>query len=201
MKDMREAEIWTILRTEQGRGVLLKPLDLDVFVPIFVDRLEAQSILNGLDGIKTERPLSHDLFLTLAAKTGILFERVEVWDLKQDVFYARLVLFDLRKSGMGSIIMDARPSDALVLAARVRCPLFVSARVIDKAGVPAEALFDPLDLEAPGRPPPESGRPPALPKEEKSLARQLEEAVAAEEYERAAELRDKLKGTPDNSGF
>ncbi|MDR1059170.1 MAG: bifunctional nuclease family protein [Treponema sp.] len=192
MKNGQEAEIWTILQTEQGKGVLLRPLGLNVVVPIFVGRLEAQSIIIGLDGVKVERPLTHDLFLDMAAKMGLVLEQVEVWDLKHDVFYARLVFAAPRGAGKNRITLDARPSDALALAVRVPCPILVSAAVIDTAGIPTDAVLNAPDLMGPGAPPPESPRPEA-----RSLRQRLEDALAAEDYEQAAEIRDKLKGAPE----
>jgi bifunctional DNase/RNase len=202
MKDMQEAEIWTIVQADQGKGVLLRPLELDVVVPIFIGHLEAQSILIGLDGIKVERPLTHDLLLDMAAEMGLVLERAEVCDLKHDIFYARLAFVNLRSAGKDRIMLDARPSDALALAVRVKCPIFVSTGVIDRAGVPTDAILDNPNFEGLDPPLPESPAPsPEPPGESRSLQQQLEDAVAVEDYEKAAEIRDKLKGIPKNAGF
>src|SRR5512137_854689 len=58
------AEVWTVAKAEQGNAVLVRPLGLDVAVPIFIAPLEAQSIMIGLGSVKMPRPLTHDLFLT-----------------------------------------------------------------------------------------------------------------------------------------
>jgi bifunctional DNase/RNase len=197
MKDMQEAEIWTIVQTEQGKGALLRPLELDVVIPIFIGPLEAQSILIGLDGVKVERPLTHDVLLALAAKTGLVLERAEVCDLKQDIFYARLVFANPMGSGKGKITLDARPSDALALAVRVHCPIFVSTGVIERAGIPTDAILDIPDFDTSS--PDMSLFPP--PGKHKSMEQQLEDAIAAEDYERAAEIRDKLRAAPKKAGL
>lgn len=198
MKNEKEAEIWTIVQTEPGQGVLLRPLELDVVVPIFIGHLEAQSIIIGLEGVKAERPFTHDLFLDMAAKIGLVLERVEVCDLRHDVFYARLVFADPRGAGQDRITLDARPSDALALAVRVRCPILVSTAVIDMAGVPMDGILDNPDFMGPGTPPPESpGSSPPPRKESRNLRQRLADALAAEDYEQAAEIRDKLKEAPE----
>jgi bifunctional DNase/RNase len=175
MNGLLEAEIWTIARTEEGNMVLLRPLsDLRV-IPIFIGPLESQSITLGLDGVKTERPLTHDLFLTMADHAGLTLIRVEVVDMKGDVFYSRLCFRGGGYTGDAPLFLDARPSDALALAVRRRCPLYVTGDLLEKAGTSMEKIMG-------GK----IGSPKSL------LEQELDEAVAAEDYERAARLRDKL---------
>jgi bifunctional DNase/RNase len=181
MKDMLETEIWTIAQTEQGNAVLLRPLGTDRVIPIFIGSLEAQSILIGFDRIQVERPLTHDLFLELMTKTGFTMLKTEVWDLKENIFYGRLYFCGPGHNTTDPLVLDARPSDALALAVRTRCPIFVALKVAEEAGIPADILTD--------LPEPSAGAPRET---LQSLRQELERAVAAEEYERAAELRDKL---------
>ena len=126
-----EAEIWTVARTDKGNAVLVKPLGSERAVPIFIGQLEAQSILIGLGNVPMPRPLTHDLFISVMEKISVSVERVEVTDLKDGTFYARILL----KQGMKKLSIDSRPSDALGIAARLRCPLFISEAIVDEAGV------------------------------------------------------------------
>ena len=191
MAEMLRAEIWTIIRTGQGDAVLLRPLGLNLSVPIFIGQLEVQSILIGHENTVVKRPLIHDLFLSLAGRAGMTLVRVEVYELKDDTFYARVVLSDGEFPGGKPLTLDARPSDAFALAVRRKCPIYVSRKVVEQAGISVNILVE----DSPG------GRPagtaakngfPDEPEKRRGLEARLEEAVAAEEYEKAAEIRDML---------
>ncbi|MDR2158982.1 MAG: bifunctional nuclease family protein [Treponema sp.] len=191
MAEMLRAEIWTIIRTEQGNALLLRPLGSALSVPIFIGQLEVQSILIGSGDITVKRPLIHDLFLTLASKAGMTLGRVEVHELKNDTFHARVVLLGEGFSGRKPLILDARPSDALALAVRRKCPIFVSRKIVEQAGISVNVL-----VEDPPRDQPAGTAAQeifsSVPEKRRGLEVRLEEAVAAEEYEKAAKIRDML---------
>ena len=126
-----EAEVWTVARTDKGNAVLVKPIGSEVAVPIFIGQLEAQSILIGLGNVPMPRPLTHDLFLSIADKMNVTLDRVEITELKDGTFYARLVL----KHDGKKIVIDSRPSDSLGLAVRVKCPIFIAESIVDEAGI------------------------------------------------------------------
>jgi bifunctional DNase/RNase len=175
MNGLLEVEIWTVARTEEGNVVLLRPLSDVRVIPIFIGSLEGQSITLGLDGVKTERPLTHDLFLTMTDHAGFSVIRAEIVDMKGEVFYSRLCFSGQGYTVDAPLVLDARPSDALALAVRRRCPVYVTTELLEKAG-------NSMDMIMNGK----IRSPKSL------LKRELDEAVAAEEYERAAQLRDKL---------
>jgi bifunctional DNase/RNase len=175
MNGLLEAEIWTVARTEEGNVLLLRPISDVRVIPIFIGGLEVQSIVLGLDGVKTERPLTHDLFLAMTERAGFSLLRAEVTDMKGDVFYSRLCFSGQGYTSGDPLVLDARPSDALALAIRRKCPIYVPGELLEKAG-------NSMDMIVGGR----VGTPRNL------LKRELDEAVASEEYERAAQIRDKL---------
>ncbi|MDR0878096.1 MAG: bifunctional nuclease family protein [Treponema sp.] len=181
MKEMIEAEIWTIARTDQGNAVLLRPLGSDITVPIFVGQLEIQSILIGFKDLTVSRPLTHDLFLALLRQTGLTLDRAEVHDLKDNTFHARLIITGEKFPEDLPLVLDARPSDAFALAVRRKCPIMISRAVVEQAGVPADLMLDEMNnaaaIEYPGH---------------RDLRDELNRALAAEEYERAAEIRDAM---------
>jgi bifunctional DNase/RNase len=192
MDNMLEAEIWTIARTIQGNAVLLRPLGSDTVVPIFIGQLETQSILLGLGDVKIKRPLTSDLLLETIRRLGCTLFRVEVHEIRNDTFYARLLLSGREYPEAKPLILDSRPSDAFALAVRCKCPVYVAPWVVEKAGVPAELLIEetssigmaaetPLDEEDTGI---------SVKARRRKLQTELEEAVAEENYERAAEIRD-----------
>jgi bifunctional DNase/RNase len=199
MEDMLEAEIWTVARTEQGNAVLLRPLGSGTVVPIFVGQLEAQSILIGFGdagapgAARVKRSLTCDLFLEMAHRIGLTLFRVEVHEIRDNTFFARLFLAGREFSEAKPLVLDSRPSDALALAVRQKCPVFISLRVVEQAGVPADLIIE--DVAEFAAQPPSAKEPPKatpLAAKRRRLQAELEQAVAAEEYERAAEIRDLL---------
>ncbi len=106
--------------------VILKTEDDDQAVPIWIGLLEATSIASALQNIKYERPMTHDLFKNFSELLEISVAKVEVCDLKDNTFYARIHFV----SKGSSFDMDARPSDAIALALRFQAPIFVDDSVI-----------------------------------------------------------------------
>ena len=173
-----EAGIWTIARTEQGNAVLIRPMGAESAVPIFMGQLEAQSILIGMGSVPMPRPLTHDLFIKIfqQLKTSIL--RIEINSLKNGTFFAKLIL----KKGKEEISIDCRPSDALGLAVRKKCPIFIDEEIVDEAGIPIDSITsrtDEINKE--------------LSKTEiKMLNLELEKVIEIEDYEEAARIRDRI---------
>lgn len=115
----------------QSRVVFLREVHGDRHLPIWIGEFEAHGIAMELQGNPSPRPLPWDLLRSLVAELDGTIERVVVNDLSQDVFFARIVV---ELSGR-SIEIDARPSDAIALAVRARCPILVDDLVMDRAGV------------------------------------------------------------------
>jgi bifunctional DNase/RNase len=192
---MIEAEIWTIARTDQGNAVLLRPLGSDLSVPIFIGQFEAQAILIGYGDIVIPRPLTHDLLLNVIHHLGLELIRVEVHDLREGTFYSRLILSGKLYPEKKPLILDARPSDAFALAVRCKCPVFVSDQVIKEAGVSVDLVIDAAGSafeDGAGEAPPVKPKSPEKMSRQEALQGELEQEVAVENYERAAEIRDIL---------
>jgi bifunctional DNase/RNase len=171
---MLEAEIWGIAETSDGFMIFIKPLESKYSVPIFIGQLEAQAILIGFGGISISRPLTADLLQSLIKETKCELSRIEINDLKDNTFFGSLIL---KKQGGREIIIDCRPSDALALAVRCKCSIFIKEKIVKEAGIIAEDLnVGKDDLTKISR-----------------LQKELAEAVETENYERAAEIRDLLK--------
>ncbi|MFP3041532.1 bifunctional nuclease family protein [Treponema primitia] len=187
MNKMLEAEIWTIAQMDDGTAVLLRPLGSDIAVPIFIGESEAQSILLGLEAVS--RPQTHDLLLELIKKGGLALYRAEVHDLRDNIFYARLLLTGREFSEKAPLILDSRPSDVLALAVRCKCPVFIAPKVADQAGLPVEFFLDAVGNSTEISADTSIGK---LNARRETLQLELDRAVAAEEYEKAAELRDVL---------
>jgi bifunctional DNase/RNase len=106
--------------------VVLKDVDSDALVPIWVGAFEANAIALEIEKIATPRPMTHDLLANLIRTLDGEVRRVVITELRDDVYYA---LIWMERSGE-LISLDARPSDALALALRTDCPIFLSEQVL-----------------------------------------------------------------------
>ncbi|MFI5284260.1 MAG: bifunctional nuclease family protein [Candidatus Dormibacterales bacterium] len=111
--------------------VILKEKEADRYLPIWIGSFEAQAIASKISGNPLGRPLTHDLLATAFGDLGVSVKRIVVTRLADQVFYARLYV----KQNGRDLDFDARPSDAIALAVRVECPIFVAADVMETAGV------------------------------------------------------------------
>jgi uncharacterized protein len=109
--------------------VILKEVDGDKTLPIWIGLLEATAIASELEGIKFSRPMTHDLLNNLLGLIEIDVTKVEVCDLRDNTYYALIHL----KHGDQEMSIDARPSDALALSLRVNAPIFVAEEIIDRS--------------------------------------------------------------------
>jgi len=185
MRNMFVSEIWSIAKTMHGNAVLLKPRDMEVAVPIFIGNQEMQSILVAKEGMSPPRPMTHDLFLNMLFHVNLSIKRVEVHQIKDDVFHARLIIVGGEYTNENPLILDSRPSDAIAIAVRKKCPIFMSSSVIEQTGISLDFFL--------GEPEEGTGDKHRL------LREQLEQAVAEEEYEQAAEIRDLIKKLENNT--
>ncbi len=189
-----EADIWTVAQTDQGNVVLVRPKGSEIAVPIFIGQLETQSILIGMGGVIVPRPLTHDLVVNVASAMRGEVARIEINDLRDGTFYARLVL----RAESREIMVDARPSDAIGIAVRVACPVFIAESVIEEAGISVNLVAglkvgDAAESATPTSPEPDPIATTSKTADIERLRAELEGAVADEDYERAATLRDKLR--------
>lgn len=111
--------------------LILNAVGQDFSIPIWIGLLEAASIASVLQDIAFDRPMTHDLFKNFIEKVGTRITRIEVCDLKDNTFYAKIYCI----SKNGEFIMDARPSDAIALALRFDAEIFVDDVVIDSLKV------------------------------------------------------------------
>lgn len=108
--------------------VVLKGVDSDTVLPIWVGAFEANAIALEIEKIVPQRPMTHDLLRNLVVECGLSGSRIIVTDLQENTFYA---LIELRDSEGELVSMDARPSDAIALALRLDCPIYVRRTVLE----------------------------------------------------------------------
>lgn len=111
--------------------IILKSEEDESAIPIWIGLLEATSIASALQNIKFDRPMTHDLFKNFTEMLNIFVSKVEVCDLKENTFYARIHFV----SEESNFSMDARPSDAIAIALRFHAPIYVDEKVIEKSKI------------------------------------------------------------------
>ncbi len=169
-------------------ALILKELNGNRRLPIIIGAFEAQAIALEIEGIKPPRPLTHDLLKHVIDNLGAVIMEVIIDELRENTFYAKIIL---EVAGLTNEI-DARPSDAIAIAVRGQAPIYVAETVMTSASfVPSEEEREPRETTE------EIHDKRAIPKTKEAkiaaLQDQLREAIEAEEYERAAKIRDDIK--------
>ncbi len=139
----------------QHRVVILKEVDSERYLPIWIGPYEADAIALELQEVPMQRPFTHDLLRTVIGELGASVTHVLINDLRDDTFFARIIL-DVQ--GRHAEV-DARPSDSIALAVRAKCPIFVDESVMERAGVVLEGEGTPDEEMPDGESLPQSERP------------------------------------------
>ncbi len=189
-------------QTQSGAyALILSEVDGQRKLPIVIGAFEAQSIAIALEkDIQPPRPLTHDLFKNFSDRFDIIVKQVIIHKLVDGVFYASLIC---QRDAVEEVI-DARTSDAIALALRFSAPIFTYKNILEKAGIilktdskkeddedlPEDVLlFEDLEFEAEDTKPSDDS---FSPKSIDELQKLLTKAVADEDYETAAKLRDEI---------
>lgn len=117
--------------------IILKDIDSDTMLPIWVGAYEANAIALEIEKIAPPRPMTHDLLKNLILALGLQVERVVVTSLRDNTFFAEI---EMRMNDGARMKLDSRPSDAIALALRADCPIYVDEEVIkaSRNTVPAD---------------------------------------------------------------
>ncbi len=165
-------------------------------LPIVVGVYEAQAIAIALEAMKPSRPLTHDLFVSFASAHNISIVEVQITSFEEGIFRSELTC----ESYAGKIRIDARTSDAIALAVRFKCPIYVNDDILEKAGIIAND-FDDVEEEMTDEVPEETENETIDDKTKidfnlydvNELKNLLQEAISVEDYEFASRIRDELK--------
>jgi bifunctional DNase/RNase len=107
--------------------IILKDVESDTMLPIWVGAYEANAIALEIEKISPPRPMTHDLLRNLITELGVKVERVVVTSLRDNTFFAKIEMVNAKGDRM---FLDSRPSDAIALALRADCPIYVDMEVI-----------------------------------------------------------------------
>lgn len=146
MSDMVEVVIDSIRvgLISQNRVVILREIDADRYLAIWIDVYMAEQISFALQEVEVARPMSHDLMKQIFRLLNARVIRAEVIELKNEVFYGNIVV---ETDSGHEINIDSRPSDALALAVRANVPILVSKEVMDEAGILPEEDLSAQDFD------------------------------------------------------
>ena len=157
-------------------------------IPVIIGGFEAQAIVIKLENLEPPRPLTHDLFKKFADQFNITISEVMIHKLEEGVFFSRLVC----NNGENEFSIDSRTSDAVAIALRFGCPIYISEDILEKA----QLTNSPQDTEISGT----GDQDTQSESDEKygmytddELFKMIDEAVKAEDYERAAAIRDEIE--------
>lgn len=185
-------------------ALILKESEGSRRMPIIIGVPEAQAIANELEGVRAQRPMTHDLLKNVIDVLGAELQEVRIHSLKEGTFYASLVF------AISDLEVDARPSDAIAIAVRCGVPIYVTEDILEEAAIdtssedgedeegaeideePTSELEETSDHSPTREPEPLTYR--------ERLERELEEAIRMEDYEKAASLRDELSRRETDEG-
>jgi len=180
-------------------AVVLGEQDGSRRLPIVIGGFEAQAIAVAMERMTPNRPLTHDLFKNALETFEVVLKEIVINNLLDGIFYARLICDVNGKS----VEIDSRTSDALAMAVRFECPIYTYEFILDAAGVILEENEENENTEALAASTPSQRKPRKKKNTKKSgtlaqysdadLNQMLDEVLAEEDYERAAEIRDEMK--------
>jgi len=159
-------------------------------IPVIIKPAEAQHIAMKLEGIKSPRPLTHDLMRSMSDSFQIDIQEVHVYSMLEGVFYTKMIA----SNGIDEVEIDCSIGDGMALALTYKCPIWVSQDIIDNFGIEAGSEIDDAEDEEDGEAESEiEYSPKKRTVSIEDLEHMMENAIASEEYEIAAEIRDRIQ--------
>jgi bifunctional DNase/RNase len=183
-------------QTQSGAyALILVEEDGERRIPIIIGGFEAQAIVIKLENLDPPRPLTHDLFKKFADEFKISVLEVMIYKLEEGVFFSKLIC----NNGDKEISIDSRTSDAVAIALRFGCPIYITEEILETAGI----VINPADTEISSVPDPEN----VIEKEstkydsysDEELYKMIDDAEKTD-YERAASIRDEIEKRKKKKG-
>ena len=165
------------INTMGQRVLILKQKKGSLFLAIWIAAAEADAIAKRRQKVEIPRPLTHDLFINSLQGLGLSLKNVTIQKCEEDIFFSIINIVSPRQIEKH---IDARPSDAIILALKLHCPILVNELLLDKINKNQLAVLD-------------DDQNIIQSTKIESLENQLQKAIDREDYEIAAKLRDKIK--------
>lgn len=164
-------------------------------IPVIIGAPEAQAIAMVLEGVTPVRPMTHDLFTSFASAFGINLVEVFIYKFEDGIFSSELTFDD----GERRITLDSRTSDAIAIAIRVGARIYTTRAILDETGIEiSETEHLNVDDDSDDNPPDESPSDDYSAMSVEQLNRALDDAVAADDFETAAEIRRIIDSRTEN---
>ncbi len=184
-------------QTQSGAyALILIEEDGERRIPIIIGAFEAQAIVIKLENLEPPRPLTHDLFKSFADEFNISVIEVMIYKLEEGVFFSRLVC----TNGDKEYVIDSRTSDAVAIALRFGCPIYITEEILDKAGITISTAEGTKNQNEDVEKLVEPGDSRFESYSDEELYKMIDEAVKTEDYERAAAIRDEIEKREKRKG-
>ena len=135
-----EVRIYSIATSQTESIIFLDEIEGSRILPIWIGPMEAQAIAIRLSGYPSPRPMTHDLIFSVIKTLGLTVKRVTITDIVENTYYSQLHLAEPDGSNMR--LVDSRPSDAVALAVRFGCPIFINENVFEKTQVLSKPITE-----------------------------------------------------------
>ncbi len=163
--------------------VVLSEVDGKRKLPIIIKPSDAQQIAVKVEGVKQTRPSTHDILKSLTDSYSIDVQEVFIYNILEGIFYTKLIV----SNGLQDMEIECTASDGMILSLVYECPLYVSDDVLDISGVYINDDGTMMDEK------PEEKKPEKRVVSIDDLQHMMEDAIKNEEYEIAAEIRDRIE--------
>lgn len=135
-----EVRIYSIATSLTESIIFLDEIEGSRILPIWIGPMEAQAIAIRLSGYPSPRPMTHDLLFSVIKTLGLTVNRVTITDIVENTYYSQLHLAE--PSGANLRLVDSRPSDAVAVAVRFGCPIFINEQVFEKTQVLSKPITE-----------------------------------------------------------
>ncbi|HAT71591.1 MAG TPA: bifunctional nuclease family protein [Elusimicrobia bacterium] len=135
-----EVRIYSIATSLTESIIFLDEIEGSRILPIWIGPMEAQAIAIRLSGYPSPRPMTHDLLFSVIKTLGLTVNRVTITDIVENTYYSHLHLAE--PSGANLRLVDSRPSDAVAVAVRFGCPIFINEQVFEKTQVLSKPITE-----------------------------------------------------------
>jgi len=175
--------------TDYARMLVMQTLDGKISFPIIIADNEAVSLLKELEKVEIKRPLTHDLFFDLIQSFRIKIREVYIHNLAEGIFYTKLFC----EKDDEWIEIDARPSDAIILAIKANAPIFVEELILEKLGILTAEMETHISSENENKKEGEETEKILEHQSDQDLEEKLKQSIEIEDFEMASRIRDIIK--------